>query len=200
MDTTTLITCRSCPCTFPDKRVNEHGRIKVFCDKCIAEDRRIRAAKNYRENWSQRAEYVKRKHAERRAKVFERLGGKCECCGESDQAFLTIDHINGDGADQRRKHTGQQNIYTWLVGNKFPPGFRILCANCNHGARLNAGICPHQNGSQTIAQASRGKRPEAPETLHERHDIVEPMPKGIADLSETFHDNPSWPFAQDRVQ
>ena len=28
---------------------------------------------------------------------------KCQCCGENHYEFLTIDHINGDGAKHRRE-------------------------------------------------------------------------------------------------
>jgi hypothetical protein len=84
------------------------------------------------------------------------------------------------------------------VMNDFPPGFQLLCSNCNHGRARNGGICPHKTGSQTIAQASSGKSREAPETLPKRQDIVEPASKDTAD--RTFHDDSSWPFTSDRVQ
>ncbi len=28
--------------------------------------------------------------------------------------------------------------------NNFPPGFRVLCYNCNCGRNHNKGICPHK--------------------------------------------------------
>lgn len=68
---------------------------------------------------------------------------KCQCpgCPESHIEFLTVDHIHGDGAKHRRQ-IKNGNIYRWLRINKYPPGFRILCMNCNfsYGKR---GYCPH---------------------------------------------------------
>jgi hypothetical protein len=31
----------------------------------------------------------------------------------------------------------------WLVKNKFPGGFQVLCHNCNY-AKARSGRCPHQ--------------------------------------------------------
>jgi hypothetical protein len=41
-----------------------------------------------------------------------------------------MDHINNDGAEQRRK-LGQLNLVHWVIKNNFPDGFQILCRNCN---------------------------------------------------------------------
>jgi hypothetical protein len=66
----------------------------------------------------------------------------CSCCGTSVPMFLALDHINGGGGRQR-KELGGGGYWTWLRANGFPPGFRVLCHNCNHGRELNGGICPH---------------------------------------------------------
>ena len=77
--------------------------------------------------------------------VFEAYGNKCVCCGETNLAFLTIDHIYNDGAAHRAAgvRSGTQT-YMWLKRNKYPNAFRILCYNCNCGRQNNGGICPHQ--------------------------------------------------------
>lgn len=131
--------------------------------------------------------------------IFEHYGSSCACCGESEPKFLTVDHINPVGSKTRHA-TGQARMFRWLRLHGWPKGFRILCSNCNSGRYRNGGICPHQAGSQTIAQASSSKRSEAPDVPLRDDDMVESLPKGEADLTETFHDNPSWPFASDRVQ
>jgi hypothetical protein len=41
-----------------------------------------------------------------RAKVFAHYGTSCECCGESNPGFLTIDHINGCTKEERKKQGG----------------------------------------------------------------------------------------------
>jgi len=67
---------------------------------------------------------------------------KCQCCGEDHIEFLAIDHINNDGAAHRRR-VGR-GIYHWLVKNNFPPGFQVLCHNCNF-AKSAYGTCPHKS-------------------------------------------------------
>ena len=68
---------------------------------------------------------------------------KCSCCGENHIEFLCIDHINGGGTKHRDKLSihGSQ-IYRWLKKNNFPPGYRVLCHNCN-GSYGHFGYCPH---------------------------------------------------------
>lgn len=76
--------------------------------------------------------------------VIRGYGGKCVCCGESERTFLTIDHINGNGQADRKKHRmvfGQ--LYGWLRDNSYPTdNYRLLCMNCNWGTRY--GKCPHE--------------------------------------------------------
>lgn len=96
-----------------------------------------------------------------RLMVMEAYGGaQCACCGESTYAFLTIDHIDEDGA-KHRAAIGQ-HVYRWLIENDFPPGFQVLCMNCNWGKHRNGGVCPHKDleRSTTIPTGSRAKRPE----------------------------------------
>lgn len=57
-------------------------------------------------------------------------GGKCSC-GFDDARALQIDHVNDDGAEQRKSGLKGIRFYRWLKKNKFPVGFQILCANCN---------------------------------------------------------------------
>lgn len=76
--------------------------------------------------------------------VWEHYGGAfCQCCGETILEFLEIDHIGGGGNLHRRIDVAAKNIYQWLKTNHFPPGFRVLCSNCNQGYR-KLGVCPHQ--------------------------------------------------------
>jgi hypothetical protein len=92
----------------------------------------------------------KKKRDRLRDLVFAAYGGYCcVCCGETEPLFLHIDHINNDGARHRReilggKKSSGQSVYRWLRVNGFPPGFQVLCANCNLGKHRNGGVCPHQ--------------------------------------------------------
>lgn len=76
--------------------------------------------------------------------VINQYGGpRCVCCGEAHLECLSIDHIDGDGAEHRRDETQARNIYIWLRQNHYPPGFRVLCHGCNF-AFGHFGACPHQ--------------------------------------------------------
>lgn len=78
--------------------------------------------------------------------VMNAYGGcVCRCCGETRVAFLTLDHIGGGGNRHRAAMKEERNtdIYTWVKKRRFPPGFQVLCMNCNW-ARGKYGECPHQ--------------------------------------------------------
>jgi hypothetical protein len=88
-----------------------------------------------------------------RVEVMAAYGGpRCACCGESEEKFLSIDHVNNDGAEHRRNiGYGEGNgkgasgrTLVWLKRNGFPEGFQVLCMNCNFGKQRNGGVCPHQ--------------------------------------------------------
>jgi len=58
----------------------------------------------------------------------------CARCGVSDMRALCIDHIDGGGRAHTREVLGTRSgngFYYWLKANHFPPGFQVLCANCN---------------------------------------------------------------------
>ena len=87
----------------------------------------------------------RRNHKELRLAVFEAYGGaKCVCCGETTYEFLSIDHINDDGATERRNGyaAGGASFYRRLQRDGFPPGYQVLCHNCNQ-AKGFYGVCPH---------------------------------------------------------
>lgn len=98
-----------------------------------------------------RNEYSKSEHARTlRAKrhriireaAYAGYGGECVCCGESEFEFLCIDHVNGGGAEDRKKHS------TWQIARRvieldFPDDYQVLCHNCNL-AKGFFGECPHQ--------------------------------------------------------
>lgn len=107
----------------------------------------------------------KRLSAVIKEQVFTAYGGwKCACCGETERAFLTIDHMLSDGSKLRRDgvHGHSTMFYRWLKKSGYPKEFQVLCMNCNFGKRMNNGVCPHQQGVTTMAKASRDECPEAP--------------------------------------
>ncbi len=99
--------------------------------------------KDYIDDMKESAKKAMKKYCRKtRLMVIAHYGGKCECCGETTIQFLGIDHINGDGAEHRRK-IGKGPIYFWLKRNNYPPGFRVLCHNCNLSIGFY-GYCPHK--------------------------------------------------------
>jgi hypothetical protein len=99
-----------------------------------------------------RAASQRRYNARLRTQVIEAKGGKCECCGDSEPRFLTLDHVNGDGAAHRRQYgdnagNSTQAIYRWVRDHPCDPAFRLLCYNCNCG-RGASGRCPHEEDSE----------------------------------------------------
>lgn len=71
-------------------------------------------------------------------------GGKmvCACCGENEIEFLTIDHIVPIRRRTRDSRHGGTALYARLRAAGFPPGYQVLCFNCNCAKGTN-GECPH---------------------------------------------------------
>jgi hypothetical protein len=89
--------------------------------------------------------------------VFAAYGGyTCNCCCVSHtHEFMTIDHVNGGGNKHRKElQLWGEKLYIWLRRNNYPPGFQVLCANCNQ-AKRNHGECPHQTRRQEGSKESK---------------------------------------------
>lgn len=83
-----------------------------------------------------------------RFEVLQKYGGVCKCCGESNLLFLTIDHINKDGARERRELYGSSSgqSFPWflkLKREKIRKDLQVLCYNCNM-ASFYSDVCPHR--------------------------------------------------------
>ena len=109
--------------------------------------------------------YSQSKRARVRQATFAAYGGNvCACCGETESKFLTIDHINNDGAAFRKAvfkgnkkgNTAGYHTYNWLARNGFPSGYQVLCMNCNYGKRMNQGVCPHKTKCNDHPQVGVG--------------------------------------------
>lgn len=79
--------------------------------------------------------------------VMQAYGGCfCACCGESNLEFLSIDHINGGGRQhllRLRQEGKNMGLYRWLKAEGYPPGYQVLCMNCNW-AKGKFSECPHK--------------------------------------------------------
>ena len=83
----------------------------------------------------------RRYRTEARLAAYNKLGNICLCCGETRIEFLTIDHVNGNGQEDRKN--GPQEMMLRIINSQDVSDWRILCFNCN--LALSAyGYCPHQ--------------------------------------------------------
>lgn len=150
--------------------------LSFWCKTCSKEKQRVYISKN-REREKQRASIYAQNNKEKislymkgyRKKNLEKLrnydkariralkenvvnhyGGKCACCGETILEFLSLDHINGDGARERRELFGSRSaggwsIYRLIIKNNYPKNrYQILCMNCNFAKGHNNNVCPHK--------------------------------------------------------
>lgn len=126
------------------------GRELPECKQCLKARTRAWYEKNSAEALKRWQPAAAAKRARIKEATFAAYGGYiCACCGETERNFLTLDHINNDGAAYRRSLYGNRNAagivtYRRLVRDGFPVGFQVLCMNCNHGKRMNNGVCPHK--------------------------------------------------------
>jgi hypothetical protein len=114
--------------------------------------------------------YFRKRYQQIKDEVFAHYGGYiCACCGETEKIFMSLDHINNDGAEFRTRTFGSRfcagyRTYEWLWRNGYPEEckLQILCANCQYGKRMNNGICPHQvrrnDQRQALVEPSGSKR------------------------------------------
>ena len=141
--------------------VNQHmgsrGKVRIFraCPICKSDRNKKRYVEKkdeiakyhadlYKNNKEQMLALSKEKRKKLKTAVVQGYGGKCECCEEKHEEFLSIDHINGDGAKLRRTTQKGGKLYRDLVKYNFPKdGYRLLCMNCNFSYG-RFGYCPHQ--------------------------------------------------------
>lgn len=106
---------------------------------------KIADAAKYERNKDKLTSGMKRYYRKLQSIVLMHYGNQCACCGENQTMFLTIDHMDNDGAEHRKKIGIGHIFYRWLIDHDFPNNFQILCNNCNSGKHRNGGICPHES-------------------------------------------------------
>jgi len=130
--------------------------LQTYCKVCVTEYNRERRAQDparyqrySRESYQRHAEkkraYARARGRKLREEVLHHYGGEhpaCACCGEDTFQFLALDHIHGNGAQERKKYGLNYAHGIGLKRRGFPPGFQILCHNCNL-AKGFYGVCPH---------------------------------------------------------
>lgn len=134
---------------FPTYRDNRFDRVyrSTQCRNCyrtrINESKRLRWESNPKYRIADR-ERQKLRLMALRSEFLVAYGGECICCGETEDVFLTLEHMALDGARHRREVGGGHKTYADLKKRGWPKNeYTILCANCNM-AKAKYGICPHQ--------------------------------------------------------
>ena len=159
---------------YQKKRRDRH-QAGGFCSRCKQPSlpglklceyhRQYAAAANAKASDDRRRSYRRTGYLRLRNEMFDHYGRSCACCGETRPEFLTIDHVDGGGAAHRREGVkGGSQTMRWLRRNKFPAGFRILCANCNLAMGIY-GVCPHGTlAPQTTGHPANPYRPSCTAT------------------------------------
>jgi len=132
------------------KKVNgiKHGIVtgyryhKCRCKDCV--DAQYAAHQAWIDsNYEQSLDYARRKHTKAyhilRATVIATLGGECLNCGIDDARVLEIDHINGDGKADRKKHGRADTMFRNIIENGHRDKYQLLCANC-HRLKTHHGL------------------------------------------------------------
>lgn len=125
------------------------------CVPCRREKEHRYRAKGNPAQRAKVARHQRSRIAKLKVATFEAYGGaSCACCGESTFEFLTLDHVNDDGAEHRRQigSQGGWTFYKYLSDQGFPEPerYQVLCWNCNCAKQYH-GTCPHQTTRIAVA-------------------------------------------------
>lgn len=101
---------------------------------------------------AQRRDYHKRYYQHFRSVLYELLGGVCIGCRHADRRVLEFDHINDDGAADRKLFRGSRSMLEWYARHPEVAlkRLQILCRNCNWLKRNG-----HQWGGPTPKSGGR---------------------------------------------
>ena len=134
--------------------MTEKERHKIYYQKNKAKlkaQHKIYWFNYYRKNRDKYRKQGQERRDRIRLEIFNAYGGaSCKCCDEKEVAFLSLDHINGGGNQERKlamgsSRTGGYHFYEWLRKNHYPDkeSYQVLCMNCQFG-RMHKGVCPHK--------------------------------------------------------
>jgi len=132
-----------------DQRYNaEHKDTPEYRERMQKHSHKYYHKRNHKKEW--RDHHLK-KQIDLRNTMLDAYGAKCNCCGETIRAFLTLSHVNNDGAEERRK-IGKNPKVMWrkAIAEVDSGRYELLCWNCNAGAKSNGGVCPHKAVEQMM--------------------------------------------------
>src|SRR3990167_11349069 len=141
-----------CRCGIRDRQIN-----KTYCTECLAkfskrqvekqrqrmQDGLCRGCGGIPEDGRRdcpkclqnQAKLQNRRGAKNKLAALNAYGGViCAKCGVNNPIVLTIDHVDNNGAAERKILNGHgtgSKFYAWLKHNGYPPGYQVLCMNCN---------------------------------------------------------------------
>lgn len=136
-------------CNFAKAIFGECPHNKISKGQCVACENPATVWALYCENCARFKNLGQRRYTlGRKVKAISHYGKECFCCGEKSFAFLSIDHINDDGGEDRKLHGAGDKFYSKIIELGFPDKqYRTSCFNCNCGRFVNGGNCPHQDNS-----------------------------------------------------
>lgn len=126
--------CKHCRNAFD--RGELKGRPKVH-PKRLSLSLKEKSARYRQEHREEYRQHQRQKAREIKMEIFSHYSWgtpQCARCKIKDMDVLTIDHIKGNGAEERKSlgWNGQSgHFYRWLKRNDFPPHYQVLCYNCN---------------------------------------------------------------------
>lgn len=144
--------CKRC-----NKPFSFEKRKNIFCSLSCRSTYNMNKRYNVKPNSTEKE---RRRDSNQKARIealvhYSRGTLKCVCCGELNTDFLTLDHINMDGAKNRKELSNSNNnskawsgatFSKWLKRHNYPEDIKlqVLCFNCNCGRQRYNGICPHK--------------------------------------------------------
>lgn len=157
------------------KRNNFPEGFRVLCMKCNftlghhgycphsdlkQRNRTGRVASGLLPNTIQQQQARRLRHQKLKMDCLDAYGGPvCVGCGEDHHECLSVDHTANDGAVHRKADKRARNLYVLLRAVGYPPGFQVLCMNCNHlKAVAGPGLVASTNSSHSRSTLTAGDR------------------------------------------
>lgn len=128
--------CKQCKNDCNVKSYSKRSKDPIFKEK-----RKAYARRAYKKiTPEKRRKYVNALRLKHKKEVLIHYGkgGELRCCWRNcnvhDLDMLSLDHINNDGSEHRRKlgkgkSMGGKEMYQWIKAQNFPTGFQTLCMN-----------------------------------------------------------------------
>lgn len=115
---------------FHNDKSRKDGK-RCWCISCC----RIQSSEDHEKNLERRKAQKRRYYYDLFDGLVELLGGKCVACGEPAIAVLEIDHIDGDGKQQRLNDGGSTAHFRRMRDSLLSGingGWQLLCGNCHN--------------------------------------------------------------------